>query len=66
MDAIKKLFNVGAGARTYILCGLAVLVGVAEYVGFDVVQEVTKENALGWLWSGVVGGTIRGAIGRNS
>ncbi len=51
------------GKKTYILGAIAVLTGIAELVGIDVVPDVDASNALNYIWAGLGMATLRAGIG---
>jgi hypothetical protein len=63
MQAIREWFQ---GKKTYVLALIAVLTGVAELFGVDVVPEVTQDNAISYIWAALGMSTLRAGLAAKS
>jgi hypothetical protein len=47
------------GYKTYLLGAIAVSIGVAEFLGMDVVPNIDQSTALNAIWIAIAAMTIR-------
>ena len=60
------MFGFLSGKKSYITGGIMILIGVAEFVGIDIIPSVTQSDALQYILAGFALISVKSAIAKSS